>query len=214
MRCFLLPMLLWLTCAMPAVATTVYKCTAADGRVVYQDAPCARGQRQQRIDLPAETTAAPPPAAPATPEAPPAPSVPPPSAAPPEPAAPLPVLYTCVRATDGKSYLSENGNPAPYLVPLGMLDWQHSLSQAYGPDRGGGGISAPEANRGRVTPGMVSGAYTWAQDSCRLLGPQETCQALRDAYDENARKLGRAFKSDRPPLERRDAELRAQLRGC
>jgi hypothetical protein len=123
-------------------------------------------------------------------------------------------MYTCLRATDGKTYLSENGDPQPYLVPLGMLAvGSPSLSQVYGPPNSAGG-SAPELNRGRVTPGLIANNYVWVQDQCRELTRAETCRALRDAYDDNATKLRRAFKSDQPPLEQRDEQLRAQLRNC
>ena len=206
-------LLLLLPLGLPvAGATTVYKCTGSDGRVTFQDRPCARAQRQDIIEL-----AAPAPAPPSVrtqqderrdepPSAPPAP--------PPEPAAPLPRLYACTRATDGKAYLSQNGYPEPYLAPFGVLGAvQLPLARVYGPG-GGGGISAPEANRGKVTAGMVSGSYVWVQDQCRPLGFDETCHALQDDYDDNARKLRRAFKSDRPPLEQRDETLRAQLSNC
>jgi hypothetical protein len=208
-----LPLLLLLCCCgPPAAASTVFKCTAAHGGVSYQDHPCAPGQRQETVRLD-DAAPAPPPVATA-----PAPAPPPAAAAPPEPPpppAPLPTLYSCVRATDGKSYLSGNGNPAPYQAPLGVLGaFQQSLSQVYGPDRGAAGMSAPEANRGRVSSALVANNYVWVQDRCRELGPAETCEALRDAYDENERKLQRAFDSQKPPLEARERELAAQLRGC
>jgi len=216
MRHYLIP-LLWLLpfAALPMGGTTVYKCTGGDGKVIFQDAPCSKAQRQQTIDL-ADTPApsAPMPATPSpaftersapTPASPPQPS---------EPTAPLPRMYACTRATDGTAYLSNNGYPEPYLAPFGMLGAvQMPLARAYGPT-GGAGISAPEANRGKVTSGLVADNYVWVQDQCRPLTMQEACHALRDAYDENARKLRRAFKSDRPPLEQRDNELRAQLGNC
>jgi hypothetical protein len=153
----------------------------------------------------------PPPAVPRA--APPAEVAPAPVA--PEPAAPLPVMYACTRATDGKTYLSDHGDSAPYLAPYGVLGAeQQPLSEVYGPDRGAAGISAPEANRGRVTSGLVANNYVWVQDSCRELDPGEICQALEDAYEENARQLRNAFKSQRPPLERREAQLHAQLANC
>ena len=189
-----------------AAATSVYKCTDARGQTSYQDAPCPHTQRQQRISLqdqaPATALADPAPAPPASAE-PPAPSAPLPRI----PPAPPPTMYGCVRATDGKSYLSSNGNPPPYLAPLGMLDiLPSSLSQTYG--------AANLASKPRPTAGMVGGNFTQVQDQCHELSRQETCNALRDAYDENAHKLQHAFKSDQPPLEQRDAELRAQLAGC
>ncbi|KRF01943.1 hypothetical protein ASG87_10590 [Frateuria sp. Soil773] len=207
-------LLLLSCCGLPAAATTVFKCQGADRRVIYQDHPCARDQRQQALQLPEAPLPAPPPTAPAA-----APASPPPvaQAAPPPaaPGAPLPLMYRCIRATDGKTYLSRQGDPAPYLAPLGMLGViQRPLSQVYGPTHGRAGISAPEANHGRVTSDLVANNYVWVQDACDKLGPEETCRALRDAYEENARKLQRAFKSDRPPLQRRDDELRAQLQQC
>lgn len=212
-RLALLPLLLLPLGATPAVATTVYKCTGGDGRVVFQDKPCGRAQRQETIPLgdPGPTT---PPPAPAPPPSSDDREATPPPLPPPPPSAPLPNLYACTRATDGKAYFSRNGNPEPYLAPFGVLGAvQLPLSRVYGPG-GGGGISAPEVNRGKVTSGMVSGSYVWVQDQCRPMSFEETCHALQDDYDDNARKLRRAFKSDRPPLERRDEELRAQLTNC
>ena len=213
MRPSSLPLLLLpLLGAAPVTATTVYKCTAPDGRTTFQDKPCPHAQRQETIQLTGDLGPATPPppqaAEDATDATPPAP--PPPSA----PSAPLPSLFACTRATDGKTYFSRNGNPEPYLAPFGVLGAvQMPLSRVYGPG-GGGGISAPEANRGKITSGMVSSTYVWVQDQCRPMTFGETCRALQDDYDDNARKLRRAFKSDRPPLERRDEELRGQLANC
>lgn len=198
-----------------APATTVYQCVGADGRPVFQDKPCRADQRQRVVelpDVPSMTPAAPRPAASA-----PSPGVEPAPAPPPDipPAAPLPVMYTCTRATDGKTYLSQNGNPPPYQAPYGVLGAaQQPLSDVYGADRGAAGISAPEANRGRVTSGMVANNYVWVQDACRPLDAAETCQALQQAYDENEHQLRNAFKSQRPPLEKREAQLQAQLASC
>ncbi len=207
-RLCLLILLAWL--AMPAAAGTAYQCTAADGRTAYQDKPCAAGQRQQVLQLDDSQ-----PAAPASIPAPPPAATPPPPP-PPEPQAPpapLPLMYGCVRATDGKAYISSNGDPQPYQVPYGILGASSfSLSQVYGPP--GAGASAPELNRGRITPGLIASRYVWVQDQCRELSRAETCRALRDAYDDNATRLQHAFKSDQPPLERKDRELREQLRNC
>lgn len=196
----------------PAWAGTAYKCIAADGKAVYQDKPCPIGQRQEALQLDDSAPLTPPApspepvtSAPAEAPAPPMPTM---------PSVPLPVMYACLRATDGKTYLSENGDPQPYLVPYGILGaGSPSLSQVYGPPNSAGG-SAPEFNRGRVTPGLIANNYVWVQDQCRELTRAETCRALRDAYDDNATKLRRAFKSDQPPLEQRDEQLRAQLRNC
>ena len=124
------------------------------------------------------------------------------------------MMYACTRATDGQTYLSDNGYPQPYQVPYGMLGAsQLPLAQVYGPPNSAG-ASAPELNRGRVSPGLVANHYVWVRDACRELTPGETCRALRDAYEKNDDKLRRAFKSDQPPLEQRERELRAQLQNC
>lgn len=193
----------------PAAATTVYKCTAANGAVIYQGEPCAKTQHQQPIQLIDEGPAAVPvPAPDPTPVT--APAPPPPAAA---PAAMLPVVYGCIRATDGKAYLSNNGNPPAYQAPFGMLGAvQAPLGDVYG--LGGGGASAPELNRGKVTSGLVANHYVWVQDRCRELTPQETCSALQDEYDKNEHQLKQAFKSERAPFEKREAELQAQLGNC
>lgn len=204
-------LVLLLSLGEPAFAGTAYQCTTADGKVTYQDKPCAAGQRQHMLQLDdSEPLVTPAPPAPEPEAAVPSPPPPPPAA----PSAPLPVMYACIRATDRTTYLSENGNPEPYQVPYGIIGGGGmSLSQAYGPP-GGAGVSAPELNRGRITPGLIARNFVWVQDQCHELTPAETCRALRDAYDENETKLRRAFKSDRPPLEKREATLLAQLRNC
>lgn len=207
--------LLWLVSALPAAATTtVYQCVAANGQRVYQDQPCVRSQQQKILTLQDVPTMAPAPAsaAPSRSTATAAPASPDPSV---EPVAPLATMYGCSRATDGKVYLSANGAPAAYLAPFGMLGAaQLSLSEAYDPTRSGAGGSEPQFNRGRVTSELVASDYVWVQDQCRMLTPAEICHVLRDEYDLNARKLKRAFKSDRTPLEQRDHDLRAQLDQC
>lgn len=198
---------------LPAMAGAAYKCTAANGAVVYQDAPCAKGQRQEMLDLPQDLGPAPAPPASASDTDAQAPARLP-APMPPTPAAPLPAMFVCLKATDGKSYLTENGEPQPYLVPFGILGAApRSLSQVYGPG-GGGGASAPELNRGKTNPNLVGNNFVWVQDQCRPLSFSDTCSALRDAYDDVERKLSRAFKSDRPPLEKRETQLLAQLTNC
>ncbi|HEU4669418.1 MAG TPA: DUF4124 domain-containing protein [Dyella sp.] len=196
---------------LPAAAQTAYKCTAANGRVTYQDAPCPARARQQTITLadPGPATRAPRVPAPAHAAA---PQDVPPAAAPP-PAAPLPVLYRCQKATDGSSYVSTNGRPAPYAVPFGMLGaLSQPLGSVYG--TGGAGASAPELNRGKVTAGLVANNYVWVRDACRPMDLQETCEALQQQYDDNEHKLRQAFKSEQAPFARREAELEAQLANC
>ena len=50
-------LLLLAVAGLPATASTVYKCSGADGRMTYQDAPCAKAQRQQTLQLSDRTTA-------------------------------------------------------------------------------------------------------------------------------------------------------------
>lgn len=193
-------------------AETVYKCQAS-GQTIYQQTPCARNQNQQTIELQASEPAhgvAPMP-------------VPPPSSAaetqdaapPPASVDPPPHMYGCVRATDGKAYTSDNGNPQPYAAPLGVLgEVNPSLSETYG-NPNSAVASAPELNRGKGNvAGIATANYVWVQDRCRLLSPAETCQALRDDADANQRRIRNAFKSERAPLDAKDARLRQQLQGC
>lgn len=188
----------------PAHAQTVYKCTGSHGEASYQSAPCPGMQRQQPITLDTPSASPPPALAPVADD-----STPPvvPAAPPPAPAAaPIPALYQCVRATDGKTYVSSTGEPPGYYAPLGILGVPTPLAQQYN--------AANHMGHAQPNAAMVSGYYTWVQDRCRALDPQEVCGVLRKDWAENERKLGRAFKSDQPPLLRREAELRAQLQGC
>jgi Domain of unknown function (DUF4124) len=199
-------MLVLVFVACGAHAETVYKCVGSDGRITYQQTACPRTQKQQTIELqdseptaPAVTPVAPPPEA-ATPV----------DMPPPPPRRPPPRLFGCIRATDGKPYTSDNGNPQPYQAPYGMLG-AGDLPLARS---GQNSASAPELNRGKVSPTLIGGNYVWVQDQCRPLSPVEACQALRDDAEENDRKLRNAFQSQRGPFEQRGAELKAKLAGC
>jgi hypothetical protein len=188
-------------------AETVYKCVGAGGQVTYQQTACPRTQKQQTLELQDTTPNAP--VAP-LPAAPPKETAAPPADTPQPPRAPIPRLFQCVRATDGKTYTSRNGNPEPYLAPYGILG-AGGLPLS---DSGQNSISAPEANRGKVGRALVASNYVWVQDQCRELSPTETCEALRADNDENEHKLRNAFQSQRAPFEQREAELARQLRGC
>jgi hypothetical protein len=195
-------------------AETVYKCLAG-GQTIYQQTPCAKSQRQETIQLqdfsPANGQVAPMPGAP-QPEATTADA---PPSAPPRPLQPLPRMFGCVRATDGKSYTSADGNPQPYLAPLGVLGVAGgSLSDTYG-NPNAAVASAPELNRGKGNVGAIATSnYVWVQDQCRELSPVETCQALRSEAETTQRQIRNAFKSDRAPLDAKDAQLRDQLQSC
>jgi hypothetical protein len=196
-------LLLGLRLSAPAHAdtTTVYKCSSAQGQVIYQGAPCAHGQQQQTMQLedngPANT---PLPVADKTASATPAPIAAPPTSQP----MPPPLMYRCVNAVNGNSYLSNNGNPQPYYAPLAVTGIIPTpLGQTYTPP-----------GRGAPTAATVASHYVLVQDSCQAMTPEDTCAELRSEYDDNERKLSRAFKSDQPPLLQRESELLAQLKGC
>lgn len=201
-----------LMAGVPVHAETVYKCVAA-GQTIYQQTPCAKAQHQEAIQLvdsaPADGKVAPMPGAPPPRDD---GDMPEPSA---PPAAPPPRMYGCIRATDGKPYTSRNGNPEPYLAPSGVVgDFGGSLSDTYGNSRSAV-ASAPELSRGKGSVGaLVNNSYIWVQDQCRALSPDETCRVLRDDADANQKAIRNAFKSDKPPLEAKDASLRRQLQGC
>jgi hypothetical protein len=130
-------------------------------------------------------------------------------------AAQPPALFGCIRATDGKSYTSPDGQPPPYMAPLGVLGAvSQPLADTYG-SRGAAIASAPELNRGKGNAAAVATSnYVWVQDQCRALTPAEACGVLRDEAEANQRSIRNAFKSERSPLEAKDAQLREQLKGC
>ncbi|UPG85419.1 DUF4124 domain-containing protein [Luteibacter aegosomatis] len=194
----------WLLLAAPAAAETVYKCQA-NGQVTYQQAPCATHQAQQVIRLQDAAPSVAPPVAAAPPTREEATAIP----APPPVVAPLPRLFACVRATDGKPYTSDNGNPQPYLAPFGVLGAATGPLSANVP-----AASAPELTRGVDFASATRGHYVWVQDTCRELSAAETCEALRDEAEANQRAIRNAFKSERGPLDAKDARLRGQLQSC
>ncbi|MEO6968358.1 MAG: DUF4124 domain-containing protein [Rhodanobacteraceae bacterium] len=198
---------LWLPGAAGAVQ--VYRCTSASGAVGYQDKPCAAPQKQATMQLPDTPIIAPAPLT-ATPakatDAPPSPA----AALPP----PLPVMYACNRYDGERHYLSDT-LPQPYYVPLGALGYPgQSLDRAYG-GRDRLGLSAPgEARPPKLGGPLISNAYVQVQDDCQPALRAQVCAELRHRYDANHEKLRMAFRSDQPPLEQLERELRAQLSGC
>lgn len=113
-------------------------------------------------------------------------------------------MYRCINAVNGNSYFSSNGNPQPYYAPLAVTGIIPTpLGQTYAPP-----------GRAAATAATIASHYVQVQDSCQAMTPEDTCSQLRSDYDENERKLSRAFKSDQPPLLRRESELLAQLSHC
>jgi len=192
----------------------VYRCTAANGSVSYQDHVCAPAQKQEIIDVPSRAPPGyvpPVPATVATPAA--GASVSPPVAdrAPAPP--PLPVMYTCVGAVNGNQYLTHSP-PPPYLAPLGVMGYPpQSLSQAYGAP-GGAGMSAPELAKPRIGGPRIATGMTEVQDYCLPATQAQVCGYVQRDYDDNHRKLRMAMPHEQPPLERREQQLQDQLRNC
>jgi hypothetical protein len=195
-------------------AATAYKCVDAHGAISFQDQPCAAGNRQSTIALPNTEPAAPPDAtdAPAAIVA----TSPPITEIPPPPRIPPPEFYLCTRY-DGSRYISDTGEGGSALVPLGVLGVPNrSLADAYG-GRNGIGVSAPGLRTiPHVPAGKVpfGGMDTWIDDACHAAAPAEACAYLRDALDENASKLRRAFSDTEADLKKQRAELQERLRGC
>jgi hypothetical protein len=190
----------------------VFKCTAGNGAVSFQDHACARGQRQAIIDVPSHAPPGyvPPPVA--TAPAPASTSVSPPVYVPPP--APLPTMYACVGAVNGKHYLTANP-PGPYLAPLGVMGYPpENLSQVYGAE-GAARESAPAlAPKVRVGGPSIATGMTQVQDACAPASQAEICHYVQEQYDENERELRMAMPHEQPPLERREQQLAAQLKNC
>lgn len=204
---------LLLACTPLAMHAQVYRCTASNGSVAFQDRPCAQGQQQKMLDVPGRAPPGyvPPPVATAL--SPPVPDALPPPAYVPPPAMPLPVMYQCVGAVNGKHYLARRP-PAPYLAPLGVMGYPpQSLSQAYGAP-GGAGMSAPELAKPRIGGPRIATGMTEVQDYCLPATHAQICAFVQKQYDENAHALRIAMRSEQPPLELREQALQDQLRNC
>jgi hypothetical protein len=192
----------------------VYRCTAANGSVSYQDRACASGQKQKILDVPGRAPAGYVPPAPATIAA----SVDPAGTSPPQayvaPApSPLPQMYTCVGAVNGNRYLTSSP-PPPYLAPLGVLGYPpQSLSRAYGAP-GGAGMSAPELAKPRIGGPRIATGMTEVQDYCLPATHAQVCAYVQREYDANHRKLRMAMPHEQPPLEQHERMLQDQLRNC
>lgn len=213
MRFSLLPMTIF---TLHAQAADVYKCTAADGSIGFQDHPCSVGTRQQRLQLQDQTPPPSPTATPAIDAAPPAPAAAPPAAAPAPPPAPAADVYLCLRY-DGTRYLSDSGVGARHWVPYAMLGGSGmSLAEAYG-GRDGIGVSAPGLRQPPNLPAAqnpIAGAYVWVDDECRLTTPQQACAFLQSELERVQSRLRRAFSDTEADLKREAQSLRERMRGC
>jgi hypothetical protein len=198
-------------------AANVYRCTARDGSVGFQDRPCSDDQTQHQLELPDD------PPLPARPDAASDPiavddasiNVPLATVAPPA-AYPPPDFFLCTRY-DGSRYLSEDGIGSRSAVPYGMLAGSgRSLADAYG-GNGGIGVSAPGLRTAPSIPAAempLANTYVWVDDECHHAEPREACAYLRDQSDAVSRKLKRAFSDTAPQLRQEQVDLRERLRGC
>jgi hypothetical protein len=187
--------------SMPARADTtmVYKCSSPQGQVIYQGTPCVHGQQQTMqldnqapVPMPLPVTSSNTPAVTA--------KAPPPA----DPSTPPSLMYRCINAVNGNSYFSSNGNPPSYYAPLAVTGIIPTpLGQTYAPP-----------GRGAPTAATIASHYVLMHDACQAMTPEDTCAELRNEYDDNERKLSRAFKSDQPPLLQRESELINQLSHC
>lgn|SRR5690242_3680120 len=191
----------------------VYRCTAANGSVSYQDRACAAGQKQTVLDVPSHAPAGyVPPAAATAPEVAASSASPPPVYVPPAPS-PLPAMYDCVGAVNGKQYLTQSP-PPPYLAPLGVMGYPpQSLSHAYGTP-GGAGMSAPELSKPRIGGPRIAAGMTQVQDHCLPATQAQVCGYVQREYDDNHRKLRMAMPHEQPSYEQREQQLQDQLRNC
>ena len=198
-----------------AHAGNVYKCTNPQGAITFQDQPCRAGDSETAIHL---TTQPPPPSMASGGEAAATESQPLPA-----PAAPiarvqrtLPPLWLCTRPEDGTHFVSHDGATPPRMVPAGILGMPNKpLTSAYGP--GGIGVSAPGVRHIPVDASpqaAAAGAYVAVQDQCDRASPEQTCDYLREQYDQVHAKLRRAFKDEQAELQPQADELDKQMHGC
>lgn len=198
-------------CGGGSAYAQVYRCTAADGAVSFQDRVCATGQRQSLVDVPSHGPPGyvPPPVATAAPPAS-AAALPPPYV----PPAALPVMYACVGAVNGKHYLT-SAPPGPYLAPLGVMGYPPmSLSEAYG-GLGAHHESPPAlAPKVRTVGPSLAAGMTEVEDRCQPASRAEVCGVIAKQYADNQRELNFAMPSAAPPLRQRAQQLEDQLRNC
>jgi hypothetical protein len=190
----------------------VFKCTAANGAVSYQDHACGHDESQTVMKVPGQS---PPGYVPPAPSSSPQPASTPPLPTPiyVPPPSPLPAMYACVGAVNGEPYLTRSP-PPPYLAPLGVMGYPpRTLSQAYGAP-GGAGMSAPELSKPRIGGPPVATGMTEVQDYCLPATRAQVCGFVQRDYDENHRKLRMAMPREQPPYEQRERELQDQLRNC
>jgi hypothetical protein len=217
------------TPARPADEVMIYRCVAADGSLTLRDTPCARGERQQALEMqrPQDPAPRPPPAPIAPTHAPAEVSAAPPTVVVVQPYTPT---YECT-TPDGERYTSHDPAGNPRWVPLWTLGYP-AMGHRYprppslppvrpatsSPSIGNGlvfdGIGrptpAPPGDRSRLPAlppavGLAATPGTWIRDDCRPLPRAEACQRLRDRHWELFRRYNSALQSERRAI---DAEQR------
>lgn len=206
--------LLLASCMCTAHAGNVYKCTNPQGSITFQDQACRAGDTETAIHV---TTPPPAPVAASGGEGTPAEAPPPPPPVIPQRVErALPPLWLCTRPEDGTHFVSHDGATPPRMVPAGVLGVPNTpLASAYGP--GGISVSAPGVRRIPIDTSpqaAVAGAYVAIQDLCERATPEQTCDYIREQYDQVHAKLRRAFKDEQAELQPQADELDKQIRGC
>lgn len=176
----------------------VHKCRDADGRISYQDQPCA-GE-----SLPAPTLAPSPPWRPPAVETKttPAPTRPEPApmAAPAPNPTPLPTLYRCTDF-EGKSRVTGIPDRRGRYVPLWVLG-RYSTP-----------FPAPPGSGVTHSPGLgASGAlYTYVEDDCRQMPRAEMCAWWTGRLREVDKRVLSTFFDERRAYREEQAGLREYL---
>lgn len=179
----------------------IYRCTASNGAVSLQNAPCSGG-REQVLDM--QRPQDPPPRKQAAPSA--SVSSPPPrevrivTVTPPQP------MYECVTA-DGERYTSDTDDGNPRWVPAWTLGYAPARARggSDGGDRHGHGHGG--GTRGVIVPyGNVQ-----VRDSCHALPPREVCARLGDRRWELIRRYNSALQSEREALVREQRGIEARM---
>lgn len=176
----------------------VHKCRDAEGRISYQDQPCA-GESLPAPALAPAPPWRPPEVAAETPAAPPRRE----TAATPAPApnpTPLPTLYRCTDF-EGKSRVTGIPDRRGRYVPLWVLG-RHASP-----------LPAPPGSDLTLSPGLgASGAlYTYVEDDCRPMPRAEMCAWWTERLREVDRRVQSTFFDERRAYREEQAGLREYL---
>jgi hypothetical protein len=183
--------LCWSTCVG---AQGIHKCRDADGRIAYQDQPCAI----ESLPVP---PIAPPPRDPylpdlRTPERTDLPA--PPLAVAPPPHAPPPAMYRCMRE-NGETYTTSRSTPPLRYVPAWVLGATTTTS------------NLPRSPGREAAEAAIGGALVPWRDQCTPLSVGEICAQWMQDLDRARDMAQRSFTAEREVQERAAAALQGQL---